>query len=110
NLTGQNKLHPRKERRGGGSLAFQARIHEHEHTAFSLTRADQFPSAQQMGAEFGIAPQIWPCLALWGGRQHGTVLRPQGRQTQGLERLKEGLERRLTGGLCSVRHDTILQV
>src|SRR5215510_10606179 len=106
NLTGQNELHPRKERRGGGWLSFQARIHEHEHTAFSLARADQFPSAQQMGAEFGIAPQIRPCLALWGGRQHGTVLRPQRRQTQGLERLKEGLERRLTGGLGSVRHNT----
>jgi hypothetical protein len=56
NLTGQNELHPRKERGGSGWLPFQGRIHEHEHTTLSLTRADQFPSAQQMGAEFGIAP------------------------------------------------------
>src|SRR5688572_23705034 len=99
NLTGQNELHPRKECGGGSSLPFQARIHEHEYTAFSLTRADQFPCAQQMGTEFGIAPQIRPCLALWGGCEHGTVLRPQGCQTQGLERLKEGLKRHLTGSL-----------
>src|SRR5262245_34680795 len=104
-LTGQNELHARKERGGGGRLPFQARVHEHEHTAFGLTRADQFPSAQQMGAELGIAPEVWTCLALWGRCEHGMVLRPQGRQTQGLKRLKESLERRLTGGPCSVRHD-----
>src|SRR5262249_8397477 len=106
---GQNELHPGKERGGGGRLPFQTRIHQHEHTAFGLTCADQFPCPQQVRTEVSIAPEIWLCLPLWSGCQHGMVLRPQGSQTQGLERLKEGVKRRLTGGLCSVMHNTSSQ-
>src|SRR5438132_8801535 len=110
NIDGINEIHISKERVCGGSLPFYAMIHQHEHTAFGLTCADQLPGPQQVRTEVRIAPEIRLCLTLGGGRQHSTVLRPQGCQTQGLERLKEGVKRRLMGGLCSVMHDTFSQV
>src|SRR5262249_37283592 len=106
NLTGQNKLHASEQGRGGSWLTFEPRIHEHQHTTFGLPRADQLPRPEQVWAQVRIAPEIWPCLALRRGRQHGPVLSPQGRQPQGFEGFKESLKCRLTRCLCSVMHNS----